>query len=96
MPPSPPARSLPADRSNPGNGPCGCHVPGLTGRPVLTVTAPEMRDRAAVRHVSAHLHDVPGVVAVQIDLPSHTIRIEGDVDPETARSALRRAGYEVT
>jgi copper chaperone CopZ len=62
----------------------------------VVVTVPDMRCRHDVRMVSAAITDVDGVVAMQVDVDSGTIRIEGDASPGLVRAAIVAAGYRVT
>jgi copper chaperone len=61
----------------------------------LTVfSVPEMTCRHCVRAVSAHLQDVAGVVAVEADSISRTVRVQGTARLDALRSAISEAGYE--
>ncbi len=72
------------DPSNP-QGP----VPEET---VLSV--PAMTCRHCVRAVSAQVRDVTGVVSLEADATSRTVRVQGRADPDELCSAIAAAGYE--
>ncbi|MFP5319771.1 MAG: heavy-metal-associated domain-containing protein [Acidimicrobiia bacterium] len=57
-------------------------------------SVPDMTCRHCVRAVSAHLQDVAGVVAVEADSISRTVRVQGTARPDALRSAIADAGYE--
>lgn len=48
---------------------------------------------ACVRHVSQALNTIAGVNAVDVDLQSGRVRVEGDPDHATLVTALNDAGY---
>ena len=55
---------------------------------------PAMTCRHCVRAISAQVRDVEGVVALEADTTTRTIRVQGAVDPDAVRSAIAAAGYE--
>ena len=57
-------------------------------------SVPAMTCRHCVRAVSAHVRDVVGVVAVEADVTSRTLRVGGSADPDALRSAIAEAGHE--
>ena len=63
---------------------------------MLVVTVPQMHCRHDVRRISACLADVAGVVALQVDLDSKTVLVDGDVTAAAVRAAIAAAGYGVT
>ncbi len=63
---------------------------------MIVVTVPDMNCRHDLRAISAALADVDGVVALQIDLSTKSVRIEGrDVSPSAIRAAIVATGYFV-
>ena len=62
---------------------------------MLVVSVPQMECRHDVRAISAHVADVAGVVALQVDLATKTVRVEGDVEVDEVRAAILAAGYAV-
>lgn len=86
----------PADSHEDAEPPwCDCPVDHGTGRSCITVTVPTMSDRTDLRRVAARLHDLPGVVAVEIDLPTRTVRVDGVDDHRAVTDAIASAGYPV-
>ena len=59
---------------------------------VLTVAG--MNCRHCVRAISVHIHDVAGVVAVEADLESGTVRVQGTAPIHALLAAIAEAGYE--
>ena len=57
-------------------------------------SVPAMTCRHCVRAISAQVRDVNGVVALEADTTSRTIRVQGAADPEAVLSAIGAAGYE--
>jgi copper chaperone CopZ len=61
---------------------------------MIVVTVPDMTCRHDVRAISTALADVEGVEAVQIDLSTKSVRIEGtEVSPGAVRAAIVTTGY---
>jgi copper chaperone CopZ len=60
---------------------------------VLTVAG--MTCRHDVRVLSAFIADLDGVIALQVDVASNTVQVEGDVSAEAVRAAVMAAGYDV-
>ncbi|HEX6231504.1 MAG TPA: heavy-metal-associated domain-containing protein [Jiangellaceae bacterium] len=61
---------------------------------MIVVTVPDMNCRHDVRAISAALADVDGVVALQIDLTTKRVQVEGsDVSPTEIRAAIAATGY---
>ena len=58
------------------------------------LSVPAMTCRHCVRAVSTHVADVVGVLAVEADLVSRTVRVRGTAQPDELRSATAAAGYE--
>jgi copper chaperone CopZ len=58
------------------------------------ISVPAMTCRPRVRVVSAGLRDVEGVVAVEADWRSRTVRVRGGASPEVLRCAIALVGYE--
>lgn len=56
-------------------------------------SVPAMTCRHCVRAISAQVHDVKGVVALEADTSTRTIRVQG-ADPDCVLSAIAAAGYE--
>ena len=50
-----------------------------------------------VRAVTAELTGLPGIISVEVDLPSATATVtsESDLDGELVRAAVEEAGYEI-
>ena len=66
-------------------------------RPTLQGTVfsvPAMTCRHCVRAISAQVRDVRGVVALEADTTTRTIRVQGPADPDAVRSAIAAVGYE--
>lgn len=63
---------------------------------MVEVTVPLMGCRGDVRTISAHIADVEGVVALQVDLATRTVRVHGDVSLESVLAAIASAGYAVS
>ncbi len=61
----------------------------------IVMSVPGMTCRHCVRAISVRVRDVAGVVAVEADLPSKTVRVRGTPPPDALRSAIADAGYEV-
>ncbi len=57
-------------------------------------SVPAMTCRHCVRVVSAQVRDVTGVVALEADAVTRTVRVQGPAEPEALRSAIAAAGYE--
>ena len=57
-------------------------------------SVPAMTCRHCVRTISAQVRDVRGVVALEADTTTRTIRVQGAADPDAVRSAIAAAGYE--
>lgn len=74
---------------------CDCAVDRLTGTSRVTVTVPDMNDRKDLRLVAAHLHDIAGVIAVEIDPDTHAVRVDGVDDMRAVADAIGRAGFRV-
>ena len=55
---------------------------------------PAMGCRHCVRAVSAQVRDVPGVLALEADADSKTVRVTGPALPDAVRSAIAAAGHE--
>ncbi|HSK92032.1 MAG TPA: heavy metal-associated domain-containing protein [Euzebyales bacterium] len=62
----------------------------------LVVSIPSLSSRLDVRRISQHVSDVPGVVALAVDLAARTVTVQGNVTVETVRDAVAAAGYAVT
>lgn len=58
------------------------------------LSVPAMTCRHCVRAVSAQLRDVAGVVALEADATTRTVRVQGSAEPDALRSAAAAAGYE--
>ena len=58
------------------------------------LSVPTMTCRHCVRAVSAQVQDVVGVLAVEADVTSSTVRVRGAAPPDALRSAIAAAGYE--
>ena len=56
---------------------------------------PAMSHRGDLRVISARIRDLPGVVGMEADLVTRTIRIYGTVEVGDVRAAITEAGYEV-
>jgi copper chaperone CopZ len=62
---------------------------------MVVVTVGGMTCRRDIRTLSARIADLDGVVALEVELMSSTVRVEGDVSVEAVRAAVVAAGYEV-
>ncbi|HSK89787.1 MAG TPA: heavy metal-associated domain-containing protein [Euzebyales bacterium] len=60
------------------------------------LTIPELSSRLGVRRIGQHVSDVPGVVALAVDLAASTVTVQGDVTIEAVRDAVAAAGYAVS
>ena len=60
----------------------------------IVLSVPAMTCRHCVPSISAQVRDVVGVVAVEADLTSRTLRVQGTPLPDALRSAIADAGYE--
>jgi copper chaperone len=60
----------------------------------VVLSVPAMTCRHCVRAISAHVGDVVGVVSVEADPTSRTLRVQGTALPDALRSAIADAGYE--
>lgn len=60
----------------------------------IVLSVPDMRCRHCARAVSAQVGDVAGVVAVEADVTSATVRVRGTTDVEALRAAAADAGHE--
>ncbi len=60
----------------------------------IVLSVPGMTCRHCVRAVSASVGDVPGVVAVEADATSATVRVRGTAQLDALRSAVADAGHE--
>ncbi len=58
------------------------------------LSVPTMTCRHCVRAVSTHVRDVIGVVALEADATTRTVRVKGPAEPDALRSAIAAAGYE--
>lgn len=57
-------------------------------------SVPAMTCRHCVRAVSAQVRDVTGVVTLEADAATRTVRVQGSADPDALCSAIAAAGYE--
>lgn len=57
-------------------------------------SVPAMTCRHCVRAISAQVRDVMGVVALEADTTTRTIRVQGAADPDAVRLAIAAAGYQ--
>lgn len=55
-----------------------------------------MECRHDVRAISTRVAEVDGVVALEVDVSTQTVRVEGDVTLEAVRAAIAAAGFPVT
>lgn len=60
----------------------------------VVLSVPTMTCRHCVRAISVHVRDVVGVIAVEADPTSRTLRVRGTARPDALRSAIAGAGYE--
>ncbi len=58
------------------------------------LSVPAMTCRHCVRAVSAQVRDVTGVVAVEADATTRTVRVQGSAQLDALCSAIAAAGYE--
>ena len=57
-------------------------------------SVPAMTCRHCVRAISTQVRDVTGVVALEADTTTRTIRVQGAGDPDAVLSAIAAAVYE--
>lgn len=57
-------------------------------------SVPAMTCRHCVRAISSRLHDVTGVVSVEADVASRTVRVRSTANADALRAAIAEAGYE--
>lgn len=57
-------------------------------------SVPAMTCRHCVRAISAQVRDVTGVVAIEANARTRTVRVRGAAEPDALRSAIATAGYE--
>lgn len=62
---------------------------------MVVLTVGGMACRRDVRTLSACIADLDGVVALEVELASNTVWVEGDVSVEAVCAAVQAAGYEV-
>jgi copper chaperone CopZ len=62
----------------------------------FVITIPSLSSRLGVRRISQHVSDVPGVVALAVDLAASTVTVQGDVTIEAVSDAVAAAGYAVS
>ena len=55
-----------------------------------TLPIPPHLCRCCVRSLSRRVRDVPGVVAVEVDVARAVVRVEGDPDPVAVAAVLSR------
>ncbi|MFP5370032.1 MAG: heavy-metal-associated domain-containing protein [Actinomycetes bacterium] len=66
-------------------------------RPALEETVfsvPGMTCRHCVRTISAQVRDVIGVVALEADATTRTVRVHGPAEADALAAAIAAAGYE--
>ncbi|HVE46851.1 MAG TPA: heavy metal-associated domain-containing protein [Acidimicrobiales bacterium] len=59
-------------------------------------SVPAMTCRHCVRAISAQVRDVEGVIALEADTTTRTIRVQGAADPDAVCSAIAATGYEAS
>ena len=64
------------------------------GMATVVVSVPAMSSRQDLRQISGYVCELPGVVAVEVDLEARTVRILGDVPVQSVRAAIAEAGFE--
>jgi copper chaperone len=64
------------------------------GMATVVVSVPEMSSRHDLRQISGYLCELPGVVAVEVDLEAKTVRVLGDVAAQSVGAAITEAGFE--
>lgn len=57
-------------------------------------SVPAMTCRHCVRAVSGQVRDVSGVVSLEADATTRTVRVKGSAEPDALSSAIAAAGYE--
>ncbi len=57
-------------------------------------SVPAMTCRHCVRAVSAQVGDVTGVVTLEADATTRTVRVQGSAHPDAVCSAIAAVGYE--
>ena len=64
--------------------------------PMITVTVHDMLCRHDAREISAYIADLAGVLTLEADAVSRTVRVTGDVTIEAVRAAIAAAGFDVS
>ena len=54
-----------------------------------------MTCHSCVAMVTEEVSEVPGVISVDVDLPSGRVTVAGDADDDAVRRAIVEAGYSV-
>ena len=54
-----------------------------------------MNCQNCVEKIERALQKSPGVRFVQVDLPSETVVVEGNIQPDTIRQVIQEAGFVV-
>ncbi len=60
---------------------------------MIELTLPTMTCGHCVATVTRTVHKLDAAATVEIDLPTHRVRIESIQPPETLKAALAEAGY---
>ena len=63
---------------------------------MVVVRVAGLRGRRDVREISARLVDAGRVAALQVDLDSGTVTVDGDLPAEAVRAAIVAAGYTLS
>ena len=62
---------------------------------ISTYAVTGMTCEHCVRSVSEEISEIPGVTAVEVDLASGRVTVQGDADDDAVRAAVAEAGYGV-
>ncbi len=63
---------------------------------MVVVTVHDMLCRHDVRRISSFIADLAGVLTLEADIISRTVRVTGDVTIEAVRAAIAAAGFDVS
>ncbi|MCW3843483.1 heavy-metal-associated domain-containing protein [Micromonospora yasonensis] len=61
----------------------------------LVLSVPKISCGNCVAAVREEVGLVAGVNAVEVDLATRTVRVDGDADPAAVRAAIAEAGHQV-
>ncbi len=62
---------------------------------VRTYAVPTISCEHCKQAIETEVNKVADVTMVEVDVPSRTVRVEGDASDEAVRAAIDEAGYDV-